>query len=152
MAKKIDNTQNKIEELTNNWRRALADYQNLQKRTAEEREAVVKFANTILILKLLPTLDNLEKAIAHLGNNNVEDGLKMVIKQFKDVLRQEGVEEIKALGLEFNPDTMEAIEIVGGEENNKVMEVVAPGFTLSGKIIRPAKVKVSKKEEINNSK
>ncbi len=152
MAKKIDNTQNKIEELTNNWRRALADYQNLQKRTAEEREAVVKFANTILILKLLPTLDNLEKAIAHLGNNNVEDGLKMVIKQFKDVLRQEGVEEIEALGLEFNPDTMEAIEIVGGEENNKVMEVVAPGFTLSGKIIRPAKVKVSKKEEINNSK
>ncbi len=154
MAKKTDETQKQIEEATNNWKRVLADYQNLKKRVENEREAIVKFANTILLLKLLPILDNLEKAAAHIsqGQNQIDDGLQIIIKQFKDVLREEGVEEIETQGKEFDPEEMEAVEMVGGQDDNKVVEVILSGFKLNGKIIRPARVKVSKKEAIEENK
>ena len=128
----------KIEELTNNWKRALADYQNLQKRYEKEKVEFAQYANSTLILRLLSVLDCLEKVQSYLKDN----GLDLAIKEFKNVLADEGLKEVEAQGKRFNPEEMEAIEKVDGEEE-KVIEVLAKGYFLKDKLIRPAKVKVS---------
>lgn len=129
----------RIGELENNWRRALADYKNLEKRVAEERLAIVSFANATLILKILTVLDNLEMLDKH-----VEDaGLKLTVKEFKQILTAEGVEGFFPAGEDFDSGKMEAVEMVDGEEG-KVVEVLQKGYKLKGKVLRPARVKVGK--------
>lgn len=130
----------KAEELTNRWKRALADYQNLQKRYEREREDFVQFANANLILKLLGVLGHLEKAAAQFGNQ----GLDLVVSEFKRILNEEGVEEIKCQEEKFDPCFMEAVDTVGGREENKIAEVINKGYLLKGKVLLPAKVKVFK--------
>ena len=127
----------RITELENNWKRALADYQNLQKRVAEERESIVKFANAMLVLRVLPILDSLYAMQKH----DDDLGLRMTIKEFEKILDEEGVKEIEAEGKTFDPHMMEAIEKVEGEEG-KVMEVSQKGYMYKHKVLRPARVKV----------
>lgn len=127
-----------IEDLTNRWKRALADYQNLEKRYEKERSDFVQFANANLILKLLGILGHLERAADHLK----DDGLNLVIAEFKRVLTGEGLEEIKCLGEDFNPNLMEVVEAVKDGQENKVAEVLSKGYLLKGKVLLPAKVKV----------
>jgi len=133
----LDNKDNLQQELQEKFLRAVADYQNLEKRVEREKDNFVKFANSILILKLLPILDNLERAQNHLK----DPGLDLVVKQFQEAVQSEGVSEIKAQGTEFNPEHHEAISESDGERG-KVIEVVEKGYRLGDKIIRPAKVKV----------
>jgi len=128
----------KIDELTNNWKRALADYQNLQRRVETEKIEFALYANRSLILKLLLTLDYFEKVQSYLK----DDGLGLAIKEFKNVLTEEGLKEVEAQGKNFNPEEMEAVETVNGKEE-KVIEVLSKGYRLKDKLIRPAKVKVS---------
>lgn len=135
----IEKLRKRVEELENNWRRALADYQNLEKRTVQEREKFVKWANATLIDKLLGVLDTLEKAVDHLKDK----GLKSALDQFRIVLESEGLKEVKTVAEEFNPETMDAVEMVKGNKN-KVVEVVLKGYMLNDKILRPAKVKVGR--------
>lgn len=139
MKKDNDKQKDKVAELENNWKRALADYRNLEKRVAEEKETVIRFANSILILKLLPTLDNLELTFGH----SKDKGTEMIIKEFKKTLEEEGVKEIEAEGKNFDAEIMEAVE--GGGKN--VTEVLQKGYFLSDKVLRPARVKVGKKEK-----
>ena len=128
----------KIEELNNNWKRALADYQNLQRRHAQEKKDFVQFANSSLILRLLATLDHLEKAAENLN----DQGLNLIVAELKKVLEEEGLIEIKSQGENFNPNFMEAIEAVNGEEEGKVAEVISKGYLFKDKVLLPAKVKV----------
>jgi len=125
--------------LTNNWKRALADYQNLQRRCEQEKAEFVLYAGSSLILKLLSSLDCLEKAQAHLK----DEGLDLAIGEFKNILSEEGLEEIGVQGKEFNPVEMEAVETAQGEKG-KVVEVLSKGYKLKNKVIRPAKVKVGR--------
>jgi len=129
-----------IKGLTENWKRALADYQNLEKRLDKEKNDFVNFANAELILKLLDTLANLEKAAEHLKDT----GLDIAVTEFKKVLLAEGLEEIESLGAFFDPTTMEAVEVISGGDKNKVAEVLQKGYLFKGKILLPAKVKVYK--------
>ncbi len=140
---KNQDLERQIIELTGHWKRALADYQNLEKRHEREKAEFVEYANSGLILKLVAVLDHLERAQAHLK----DDGLDLAIKEFEKVLTEEGLQEIEALGKEFNPLEMEAVEIVTGEKNNQIAEVVNKGYSLKGRVIRPARVKVFKKED-----
>ncbi len=117
----------------------MADYRNLEKRTRDEQVDFAKYANAKLIDKLLPVLDDLERAVAHLK----ERGVKLILNQFWGVLNSEGVEEIKALSEEFNPETMDCVEMTGGKKN-QVIEVVQKGYTHQGRVLRPVKVKVGK--------
>src|SRR5581483_1809746 len=128
------------EDLEEKYLRALADYQNLEKRVAREKESFVKFSNAILILKMLPVLDNLERANEHLK----DQGIELVIKQFKDALSSEGVTEIEAEGQQFNPEHHEAVEKVQGEEG-KVVKVTERGYKMGDKVIRQAKVTIGGK-------
>ncbi|HUV72620.1 MAG TPA: nucleotide exchange factor GrpE [Clostridia bacterium] len=129
-----------IEELTNCWKRALADYQNLEKRFAKEKEDFIAFANETLILKLLSVLDNLEKAQDYLK----DPGLQMAIDEFRKILAEEELEEIKAEGKDFDPAEMEAIEVQKGESKAEVARVLEKGYRLKGKLLKPVKVMVNK--------
>lgn len=140
--KKQTDFRKRIDELENQWKRALADYQNLEKRVQEEKGAFVKFANQGLILKILEALDSLEKAQKHLEDT----GLNLAVANLKKVLQDEGVEKIEVIGREFNPLEMECVEVVKGENDNEVVEEVRSGYRLYDKILRAAQVKVAKRE------
>jgi molecular chaperone GrpE len=124
--------------------RALADYDNLSKRIERERQDLGKIASVGVIIKLLPVLDNLEAAQIHLK----DQGLAISIGEFKKVLSEEGLTEIKPQkGDEFNENEMEAIEVVKGVRDNMVSETVLTGWKyIDGTMVRHAKVKVSKIE------
>jgi len=132
----------RIDELENQWKRALADYQNLEKRIQEEKGAFVKFANQGLILKILEALDNLEKAEGHLS----DPGLSLAVTNLRKILQDEGVEKIEVVGRGFNPSEMECVEVVKGEKDNEITEEVRSGYRLYDKILRAAQVKVAKRE------
>lgn len=137
--KKIDETKKKLDEMEQNWKRALADYQNLIKRTQEQQSMLRNFACISLVERLLPAMDHLELAATHLQ----DQGLSIVVDQFHQALKDEGVMKIEALHQPFDPNTMECVEIVDGEEN-MVAEVVSDGYMIQQKVLRPAKVKVGK--------
>jgi molecular chaperone GrpE len=126
-----------IEELTDKWKRALADYANLEKRVEKEKKEFVLYSNASLIDKLLAVLDDLERAEKHLDNK----GLSIAVDQLRRVLTSAGVEEIKAEDKKFDPETMDCVEMVKGKKN-KVVEIVEKGYLLNKKVLRPVKVKV----------
>jgi molecular chaperone GrpE len=129
----------KAEDWEYKYKRALADYQNLLKRTEREKEEFTKFANERLLLEILPIYDNLKMAIKHSDEKNHDQwlaGVKYVVKQFKDILISLGVEEIKVVGEKFDHNLMEAVDGRG----EKVKKEVKPGYKLHGKVIVPAKV------------
>lgn len=138
---KIDDLQKQLKEVTENWKRALADYQNLEKRSQTEKEEFARFANRDLIFKILPILDTFEHLEKHLN----DQGLHLAIKQFRDLLKSEGLEKIEVLGKDYYPEEMEGIEMVLGDEDNKVVAETRAGYRFRGKILRAAQVKVSKK-------
>jgi molecular chaperone GrpE len=133
----IEILNNKCGELENKYKRALADYVNLQKRTDEEREKFVKFANEILLRKVLEILDDLEQSQKHIK----DDGLNKVIERFRKFLTDNGVEEIESEGKEFDPSLHEAIESVEGDEN-KIIKVHRKGYKFFSKPLRIAMVAV----------
>ena len=126
-----------VKDLDNKWKRALADYQNLEKRLEREKREFVKFSNAALLDKLLAVLDDLERAELHLKDK----GLKIALDQFRSVLRTEGIEEIKALGKKFDPNLMDCVEVVKGKKD-RVIGVVRKGYSLNNKVFRPVRVKV----------
>jgi molecular chaperone GrpE len=122
--------------------RTLADYDNLVKRVEKEREVLGKVASIGVITKLLPVLDNIENAQNHLQ----DPGLAICVGEFKKVFNEEGLIEISPkVGDKFDENTMEAVEVVAGKEDNIISELVLGGWKFSdGQVIRHAKVKVSK--------
>ena len=135
----IKEENNELENLENQLKRALADYQNLEKRIAEEKASWIKLANKTLLLKLLPGLDSLLLAQKH----TEDEGIKLSVKHFLDILEGEGVLRIEALDKDFDPNLMEAVSTASGQEG-KVVEEVRSGYTLNGQILRPAQVVVGK--------
>lgn len=127
----------RLSDLENKWKRALADYDNLEKRIKKEKERFVKLSNAQLLDKLLTVLDDLELCEKHAKDK----GISLACQRFREVIEGEGVEEIKVLGEKFNPKTMDAVEIGPGLKN-KVIEVILKGYFLNSEVLRPAKVKV----------
>ncbi len=126
----------------NKYLRALADYQNLEKRAKEARENEVKYASGNILLKILPVLDILEQ----MSKNNSDQGLTLALKQFYEVLTRENVQKIEVLGHEFDPQVMECIEVVPGDKDNLVVDELRAGYKMYDKVIRTARVKVGKKK------
>lgn len=137
----IKKLKERIESLEDQLKRAVADYRNLEVRQREEKIEFIKFANKNLIESLLPAFDTLLLAEKYTDDQN----FKVTVKHVLDVLSQAGIERVKTEGNKFDPVTMEAVEVVNGE-NDKVVEETQPGFVLYGKVIRPARVKVGGKE------
>ncbi|HCM37943.1 MAG: Protein GrpE [Candidatus Gottesmanbacteria bacterium GW2011_GWB1_43_11] len=131
-----------LDERTNQWKRALADYQNLDKRVGEERIDFVRYAAKNFIVRLLAIVDDFEKAQAHVK----DQGLGLALKKLFELLKQEGVEKIDTLGKEYDIHSMEALVTEEGKDDGKVLEELRSGYTMHGAILRPAQVKVSKKK------
>ena len=130
-----------IEEWKGKYMRALADYQNLERRNLNERDELRKFASELLLLRILTAIDTLRRAKDHIK----DAGLDLAFREFIAILEGEGVEEIKTVGELFDPHQMECIDVVEGEDN-KVVEELRQGYRLHGKVLRVAHVKVGKKK------
>jgi molecular chaperone GrpE len=147
--KKINELEQKLEETTNRMLRAQADFDNFRRRVTLDREAAEKYRSQSLVNDLLPVVDNLERAMAVEANddsvNSLIQGMEMVYRQFKDALTKEGVEEIEAQGIEFDPNLHQAVMQVeeSDYDSNVVVEVLQKGYKLKDRVIRPAMVKVN---------
>lgn len=128
------------EEWRQKYLRALADYHNVIKRTEEEMRSARQFAGLVCIEKLLPVVDVLRKAQLHCNDK----GLDMAMKKMDTYLEDQGVVKLSVLHKNFDPYTMECIEVVPGDTDGVVVEVLEDGYQMQEKLIRPAKVKVGK--------
>ncbi len=137
--------QDEVDQLKNQLARALADYDNIVKRTDRERQGLQKIVSARMVGRLLPVLDMLESAMKH----SQDPGLAIVLQQFKDILKSEGFGEIALqVGDEFDALQAEVIDTVDGklEESDKIAEVLQSGWQyIDGSVVRHAKVKVFKK-------
>lgn len=133
--KNEEKTDEQVEQLTGQLKRAVADYQNLEKRTEENRREWMLSANRSLVAKLLPVLDDLFLAQKHIS----DAGLDISIQKFLNILKEEGIELIETKDQEFDPHTMECVSVQEGEEN-KVLEEVRVGYIMNDRVIRPAQV------------
>ena len=147
----VDRLQAMVVEMDEKVKYAQAELINYRKRKDEETANMLRYANQDLVLELVPVLDNFERAIKLAKSddeklNSFLDGFKMLYSHIVDTLKQFGVEEIDALGKEFNPDLHMALitEKDENKENDIILEVLLKGYTLKGKMIRPASVKVNK--------
>jgi len=130
------------EEYLNGWKRIKADYLNREKEIATGKQRWIEFANLEIVLKLLSVLDSFENVLKHqekdLKRKNWVQGIEQIKKQLEIILKEDGVEKIKALGEEFNPLFHEALQRKGDGE--KIIEEVQSGYLMKGKVIRPTKV------------
>ena len=140
--------QDKYDEIYDKYLRLAAEYDNFRKRTDREKSDLAAYATARTVEKLLPVLDNLDKASQNKGEDikAFGDGIDMITKNFTDILNSAGVKEIEALGKEFNPELHNAIstEESDGDNENIVVEVYQKGYAIDDKVIRHAIVKVAK--------
>jgi molecular chaperone GrpE len=134
--------------------RAAADVENVRRRAAQDVEKAHKFALEKFANELLPVIDNLERAIEFSDKENetlkpVLEGVEMTLKSFEDAVAKFGVETVNPQGETFNPDFHQAMSIQPSNDvsPNTVLAVMQKGYTLNGRLLRPAMVMVSKAAE-----
>jgi molecular chaperone GrpE len=132
------------------WQRAQADFINYKRRTEQEREEFGKFANAMLMLNLLPILDDLERALASVPSKLAKlswvEGMRLIERKLWASLEAQGLSQIKAVGEPFDPNLHEAAMQGKGKEGI-VVEELQKGYKLHDRVIRPAKVVVGNGEE-----
>ena len=132
-----------------------ADFENYKRRMAKEKREAADYALECFITELLPIKDSLEAAIMHAKTNNKPEGLvkgvEMTIKQFEELLRRAGLEEIKAEGEKFDPFRHEVVtrEERDMQQENTITEVVRKGYVFHDKVLRPALVKLAVRKTSN---
>lgn len=131
--------------------RTLADMENLRRRTRIDVENAHKFALEKFVKELIPVVDSMEMGLEAANKEDVDitsirEGMEMTLKQMLDVLQKFAVERVNPKGEAFNPELHEAMTMVPNPdiEPNTVMDVIQKGYTLSGRVVRPARVVVSK--------
>lgn len=129
--------------------RLQADFDNYRKRVARDAEDAAKRAGQRVIAEMLPALDNLERALAHVGAGGdgvqLVDGVKMVLQQVLDVFAKEGVERIDPLGQPFDPNEHQAVGQADRPDvpEGTVVDMYQAGYRMHGRVLRPAAVVVS---------
>lgn len=131
------------------WKRALADYQNLKQQSAEQITDFRKFAQADLLEQLIPITDYFQQAFKNVPeaeqSSSWLQGIKYIQQNFDKVLSDNGVMQIKSVGEMFDPNLHEAVgEVESTEAEGTIMEEKQAGFTLHGKLLRPAKVITAK--------
>lgn len=135
--------QDELDQAKDAERRARADYQNLVRRTQQERQQLIKLATKSLVSDLVQPVEHLSLAAEQVNDK----GLSMVVNQFWQVLENHGLQEINPVGQDFDIETMEAVDTEDkvSEEDSVVKSVVKRGYRLNGEVIQHAKVVVGKK-------
>ncbi len=139
----------KAENYLANWQRAQADFINYRRRSEQEKEEISKFANSVLMLSLLPILDDLERALTSIPSNLAKlswvDGVRLIERKLQASLEAQGLSPIKALGEPFDPKFHEAAMHGKGKEGIVIAEL-QKGYKLHDRVIRPAMVVVGEGE------
>lgn len=139
---------NKIAVLELAAKRAMADYQNLQRRVAEDRQSMIKFATEEILMQLLPVVTHLETAVLTAPSEDKKSGwfaaVTISVGQLKDVLKKEGLEEINPEDKQFDGNEHEAVDVIEGKDN-RIIKVYEKGYKLHGKVVKAARVQVGKK-------
>ena len=140
----------KVEGYLANWQRTQADFINYKRRSDQEKEEISKFANSLLMLNLLPVLDDLERAFTsippHLARLTWVDGIRLIERKLQARLEAQGLSPIKTLGEPFDPKFHEAAMHAKGKEGIVIQEL-QKGYKLQDRVIRPAMVVVGNGEE-----
>ena len=131
-----------FDELNNKYLRALADYQNLARRTQLEREHAIQEARKQAAASLISIKEDVDNAEGF----SKDPGLALIKKKLYDALANLGIEEINPLNTAFSPDTMECIQVVPGDDDNIVVAVHQKGYKSGDTVLRAAMVTVSKKQ------
>ena len=132
--------------LDDHFKRILAEFENFKKRSQKERETLYNSILSDVVEVILPVLDNLENAVkVETKDEEYKKGIELVLKQFNDVLKSKGVEEIEALGQTFDPELHEAVRSVQDEEKGEkeVVDVYRKGYKIGNKVIRHSMVAVA---------
>jgi len=135
-----------------------AEFENYKRRVEKEKREFGDYLLESFILDLLPIKDALEVAIAHTKENEQSGGLikgvELTAKQINELLAREGLEEIQAEGMQFDPFRHEVVskELAENHPENMVIEVLRKGYLFRGKVIRPAMVKIAIKEQMKEEK
>jgi molecular chaperone GrpE len=158
LVEQFDAKSKSCKDLQEEYLRAIADFDNLRKRTQRDSEVSRRVALEAFVLDLLPVLDNFERAVqsAEAGANveSVRKGMELIHRQLRDALCRHGVEEYSCAGTQFDPHRAEAISFVHTDEHKPGMVVseVSKGYAAGDRVLRPAKVVVAKEpQRIQNS-
>ena len=130
--------------------RATAELDNYKKRAAKEKIDTIKYGNEEIIRDISPFVDSLDRAMEQTGGSDVEafkDGIKLIREQLLCCLKKYGLERIESAGLDFDPNFHEAMMQIHSDEHeeNKIVNEMAKGYLLNGRLLRPSKVCVCKK-------
>ena len=142
----IDATEQEILDLKNSLSRIQADFINFKNRTQKEKAQSIALANEGLILRLLPVIDDLERALDQKNcSNEFSEGISMIYKNMIEILKGEGLEEVPSVGEPFDPNFHHAVVMEDNDEleSNHIIETLQKGYVLNDKVIRPSMVKVS---------
>ncbi|OGG17419.1 nucleotide exchange factor GrpE [Candidatus Gottesmanbacteria bacterium RIFCSPHIGHO2_02_FULL_39_14] len=143
MKVKSDHKNKEAEEWKNKYFRALADYQNLERRIRAEKVQGKNYAFRDMMIKLLPIIDDLVKAQMEINN----EGLKLIIAKIDALLKSEHVERIDCLNKKFSADLMECVGLKEGFSEGMVTEQVRPAYLMNGEVIQTAQVIVGKEKK-----
>lgn len=148
----LEKERTRAKNMEDRYLRVNAEFENYKKRMIRESSDRFKFFNLDLIKELLPSLDNIERAISHAKSDHTDvesmiAGLEMVNKMTHEVFEKFGVTRINTVGEEFDPNIHQAVGVVDSDAvpDNQVVEECLGGYSLHGRIIRPAMVRVSGK-------
>ena len=140
------NAEGESEDQNEKYIRLMADFQNYKRRVEKEKSEIYDYANQKILAELLTVLDNFERALSQeCADEAYEKCMSMIFKQFREVLEKSGLEEIEAQGKEFDPNFHHAVMTDSNDdyESGQVTDVLQKGYTLHGKVVRPAMVKVN---------
>lgn len=143
LKQEIEQCKKEREEYLNGWKRAKADLINYQKDEAKRFEEVIKFSNAAMVKELISVLDSFSLA---LKNGKADKGIYMIKSQLEDTLKKTGLEKSESsVGKKFDPNFHEAVaEAESDMPAGDIIEEIESGYLLNGKVLRPARVKVSK--------
>ena len=134
------------DELDDRYKRILAEFENFKKRSGKERESLYNMVLSDIIEVILPVVDNLENAAkVETEDSNYKQGVELVLKQFKDVLKSKGVEEIPTVGETFDPSLHEAVSSIQDENlgEKEIAQEYRKGYKIGSKVIRHSMVVVA---------
>jgi len=146
LKKKLEEAESRTAEYKDSWLRLQAEFQNYRKRIERDNELTYISLKGDIIKKVLPVLDDLERALQNRSEDDPwANGIELVARKFQNILENEGIKKIEALGAEFDPNFHEAIshEPANGALSGSVIGVVQNGYMIGERVIRPALVRVA---------
>ncbi|MHB1575097.1 MAG: nucleotide exchange factor GrpE [Candidatus Dormibacteria bacterium] len=137
-----------LEQARSSYQRLAADFENYKRRKNQEAQDLARYAAASLLTALLPALDNLARAVAHIdpdARDGLSEGLRLTVRQLEEALASQGVERVEAVGAAFDPRIHDAVSTVPGEglDRDTVVAELLPGYRLHDRVVRPAQVTVA---------